>query len=144
MKSLIPMRTIVRNFAAKHVSMDINQNKKMEIEITKKEILERFKLYGEIYLLLAPVCEYDYMDDFRIESYEIIDELDLKDEIFIHDDGKEVLFTGIVFTEDMLNILYTSESRSGITVCPVIHLETESIRKVKSILERYVKAISHE
>lgn len=116
----------------------------MEIEITKKEMLERFKLYGEIYLLLAPVCEYDDMDDFRIESYEIIDELDIEDEIFIHDDGEEVLFTGIEFTEDMLNILYTSESRSGITVCPVIHLETESIRKVKSILERYVKAISHE
>lgn len=62
------MRTIVRNFAAKHVSMDINQNKKMEIEITKKEMLERFKLYGEIYLLLAPVCEYNDMDDFRIEG----------------------------------------------------------------------------
>lgn len=47
----------------------------MKIEITPEEMLERFKLYGEIYLLLAPICEYDDMDDFRIESYEIIDEL---------------------------------------------------------------------
>lgn len=55
----------------------------MKIEITPEEMLERFKLYGEIYLLLAPVCEYDDMDDFSIESYEIIDELDLEDEIFV-------------------------------------------------------------
>lgn len=39
----------------------------MKIEITPEEMLERFKLYGEIYLLLAPVYEYDNMDGFRIE-----------------------------------------------------------------------------
>lgn len=50
----------------------------MEIEITKKEMLERFKLYGEIYLLLAPVCEKDNMDDFEIGYYDIVDILNLK------------------------------------------------------------------
>lgn len=116
----------------------------MEIEITKKEMLERFKLYGEIYLLLAPVCEYDDMDGFRIESYEIVDELDLEDEIFFQADGVEVRFKGVEFTEDMLYILYTNEDECEEYLHPVIHLETESIRKVKSILEQYVKAISNE
>ena len=116
----------------------------MEIAITKKEMLERFKLYGEIYLLLAPICEYDDMDGFRIESYEIIDELDLEDGIFFYTDGVEVRFMGVEFTEDMLYILYTNEDECEEYAHPVIHLETESIRKVKSILEQYVKAISNE
>lgn len=116
----------------------------MEIEITKKEMLERFKLYGEIYLLLAPVCEYDEMDGFRIEIEEISDELDLEDEIFFQADGVEVRFKGVEFNEDMLYILYTNEDECEEYLHPVIHLETESIRRVKSILERYVKAISHE
>lgn len=116
----------------------------MKIEITPEEMLERFKLYGEIYLLLAPVYEYDNMDGFRIESYEIIDELDLEDEIFFQADGVEVRFKGVEFTEDMLYILYTNKDECEEYLHPVIHLETESIRKVKSILEQYVKAISHE
>lgn len=116
----------------------------MKIEITKKEMLDRFKLYGEIYLLLAPVCEWDDMDGFRIESYEIIDELDLGDGILFQADGVEVRFMGVEFTEDMLYILYTIENECEMYADPVIHLETESIRKVKSILEQYVKAINHE
>lgn len=116
----------------------------MKIEITPEEMLERFKLYREIYLLLPPVCEYDDMDDFRIERYEIIDELDLEDEIFSLADGDEVRFKGVEFTEDMLYILYTNEDGFEEYALPVIHLETESIRKVKSILEQYVKEISHE
>lgn len=114
----------------------------MEIEITKKEMLERFKLYGEIYLLLAPVCEYDDMDGFRIESYEIIDELGLEDAVTIQADGDEAMFKGIEFTEDMLNIFYCKDNAEY--SLPVIHLETESIRKVRSILEQYVKAINNE
>nr|DAI06756.1 MAG TPA: hydrogenase maturation protein [Bacteriophage sp.] len=116
----------------------------MKIEITPEEMLERFKLYGEIYLLLAPVYEYDNMDGFRIEIYEIADKLNLKDEIFFHADGIEVRFIGVEFIEDMINILYINDNECGIYSHPVIHLETESIRKVKSILEQYVKAIIHE
>lgn len=116
----------------------------MKIEITKKEMLDRFKLYGEIYLLLAPVCEWDDMDGFRIESYEIVDELDLEDEILFQADGVEVRFMGVEFTEEMLYILYTNKDGWEEYSLPVIHLETESIRKVKSILEQYVKAISNE
>lgn len=116
----------------------------MEIEITKKEMLERFKLYGEIYLLLAPVCEYDEMDGFRIEIEEISDKLDQEDEILFQADGVEVRFMGVEFKEDMLNIIYINDDECGIYLHPVIHLETESIRKVKSILEQYVKAISNE
>lgn len=116
----------------------------MKIEITPEEMLERFKLYGEIYLLLAPVCEWDDIDGFRIESYDIYDALDLEDMIFFQADGEEVRFMGIEFADDMLNILYVKECDLGEYVHSVIHLETESIRKVKSILEQYVKAISNE
>ena len=99
----------------------------MKIEITPEEMLERFKIYGEIYLLLAPICEWD-----------------IEEGLFFQADGEEVRFTGIEFSEDMLNILYTKECDLGEYAHPVIPLETESIRKVKSILEQYVNAISHE
>lgn len=116
----------------------------MKIEITPEEMLERFNIYGEIYLLLAPICEWDDMDGFQIRSYKVTETLDIEEGLFFQTDGEEVRFTGIEFSEDMLNILYTKECDLGEYAHPVIHLETESIRKVKSILEQYVKAISHE
>lgn len=116
----------------------------MKIETTKEEMLERFKLYGEIYMFLAPLREEDYMDGFSIDSYDIVSTLDLEDEIFIQKNGEEIWFRGIEFEDEMLNILYTDEIYSKESVCPVIDLESESIREVKSILEQYVKAISHE
>lgn len=40
-------------------------------------MLERFKLYGEIYCTLATMPGNDYMDDVRIEVDEICDVLDM-------------------------------------------------------------------
>ena len=43
----------------------------MELNTTKQDMLERFRLYGEIYCTLATMPGNDYMDDVRIEVDEI-------------------------------------------------------------------------
>lgn len=40
-------------------------------------MLERLRLYGEIYCTLATMPGIDYMDDLHIEASEIYDELDI-------------------------------------------------------------------
>lgn len=56
----------------------------MELNTTKEDMLERFKLYGEIYCTLATMPGNDYMDDVRIDASEIYDELDIdSDELIL-------------------------------------------------------------
>lgn len=52
----------------------------MELNTTKEDMLERFRLYGEIYCTLATMPGNDYMDDVRIEVDEICDVLDIDED----------------------------------------------------------------
>lgn len=49
---------------------------------------------------------------------------------------------GVKFTNDMLYIIYTEKYLEN--SIPFIKIEAKYIRKVKSIIEQYVKAISNE
>lgn len=52
----------------------------MELNTTKEDMLERFRLYGEIYCLLAIMPGNDYMCDIRIDVDEICDILDIDED----------------------------------------------------------------
>lgn len=48
------------------------------------------------------------------------------------------------FEEDMLMVHYASYIDEVIKLNPIIHIPTDTIHKLKDLLERYVKALKKE
>lgn len=118
----------------------------MELNTTKEDMLERFRLYGEIYCTLAEIEEDDgTMDYFKLEGWEIEEMLENEKVNLIFDFGDEKgeLYE-LNFEEDMLMVFYTSNKDELTKGCPIIHIPTKTIRKLKDLLERYVKAFKEE
>lgn len=115
----------------------------MELNTTKEDMLERFKLYGEIYCLLADINEDKRsMDGFVLESWELEDMLEDEDIDLEFDFGEA---TGelyeLNFEEEMLIVFYSSYDDGYTKGRSVIQIPTDTIRKLKNLLERYVKAL---
>lgn len=118
----------------------------MDLNTTKEDMLDRFKLYGEIYCLLAEIEEDDYtMDYFKLEGWEIEEMLENEKVNLIFDFGDEKgeLYE-LNFEEDMLMVHYASYIDEVIKLNPIIHIPTDTIHKLKDLLERYVKALKEE
>ena len=99
----------------------------MDLNTTKEDMLERFKLYGEIYCLLADINEDKRgMDGFVLESWELEDMLEDED------------------IDEMLLVFYTSNKNGYTYGRPVIQMPTDTIRRLKELLERYVEALKEE
>lgn len=115
----------------------------MELNTTKEDMLERFRLYGEIYCLLADINEDKRsMDGFVLESWELEDMLEDEDIDLEFDFGEA---TGALyelnFEDEMLLVFYTSYKNGYTCGRPVIQMPTDTIRRLKDLLERYVKAL---
>ena len=114
----------------------------MELNTTKQDMLERFRLYGEIYCLLADIPDYDYMDDIRIEANELCEVLEIEEDDLVFEFGEEEgMLENIEIEDDIINIWYDiweTGYRRGWTI---IRFPTDTIRKLKDLLERYVKAL---
>lgn len=117
----------------------------MELNTTKEDMLERFRLYGEIYCTLATMPDNDYMDDMRIEAYQICDELDIdSDELNFDFDDEKGELDHIEIENEMISVWYIGTSSVTCFGCSIVQVPTETIRKLKSLLERYVKALMKE
>lgn len=115
----------------------------MELNTTKQDMLERFKLYGEIYCLLAEIEEDDgTMDYFKLEGWEI-EEL-LEEYLPLFDIGEEKgKLRRIEFENEMMMVFFTEGD--GMTYgWQIINYPTDTIRKLKNLLERYVEALKEE
>lgn len=115
----------------------------MELNTTKEEMLERFRLYGEIYCALAEIEEDDgTMDYFKLEGWEI-EEL-LEEDLPLFDIGEEKgELHRIEFENEMMMVFFTEGD--GMTHgWQIINYPTDTIRKLKDLLERYVKALKEE
>jgi hypothetical protein len=115
----------------------------MELNTTKQDMLERFRLYGEIYCLLAEIEEDDgTMDYFKLEGWEI-EEL-LEEDLPLFDIGEEKgELRRIEFENEMIMVFFTEGD--GMTYgWQIINYPTDTIRKLKDLLERYVKALKEE
>lgn len=115
----------------------------MELNTTKQDMLERFKLYGEIYCLLAEIEEDDgTMDYFKLEDWEI-EEL-LEEYLPLFDIGEEKgKLRRIEFENEMMMVFFTEGD--GMTYgWQIINYPTDTIRKLKNLLERYVEALKEE
>lgn len=109
---------------------------------TKEDMLERFKLYGEIYCILADIPDYDYMDDIRIEAYELWEVLEIGVDDLVFEFGEEEgMLESIEVEDDMINIWYDSRETGYRRGWTIIQFPTETIRKLKNIIERYIKAM---
>lgn len=117
----------------------------MELNTTKQNMLERFRLYGEIYCTLATMPGNDYMCDIRIDVDEICDVLDIDEDDMVFDFGDESgRLDYIEIEDDMINIWYDSWETGYRRGWTIIRFPTETIRKLKDLLERYVKAFKEE
>lgn len=115
----------------------------MDLNTTKEDMLERFKLYGEIYCLLADINEDKRsMDGFVLESWELEDMLEDEDIDleFYFGEATGALYE-LNFEDEMLLVFYTSYKNGHTYGRPVIQMPTDTIRRLKVLLERYVKAL---
>ena len=112
----------------------------MELNTTKQDMLERFRLYGEIYCLLAEIEEDDStMGYFKLNGWEI-EEL-LEEYLPLFDIGEEKgKLRRIEFENEMMMVFFTEGD--GMTYgWQIINYPTDTIRKLKDLLERYVEAL---
>lgn len=117
----------------------------MELNTTKEDMLERFKLYGEIYCTLATMPGNDYMDDVRIEVDEICDVLDIDEDDMVFDFGDESgRLDFLEIEDDMMTVWYYGFSDGYNRGWTIIHFPTDTIRKLKDLLEKYVEALKEE
>ena len=117
----------------------------MDLNTTKEDMLERFRLYGEIYCLLATMPDSDYMDDVCIEIDEICDTLDIDEDDMVFNFGDESgRLDFIEIEDDMMTVWYYGFSDGYNRGWTIIHFPTDTIRKLKGLLERYVKALKEE
>ncbi len=117
----------------------------MELNTTKEDMLERFKLYGEIYCTMATMPGNDYMDDVRIDFEEICDILDIDPKELTFDFGEEAgVLDSIDINDDMMSVWYYGLDSGHGRGWTIIRFPTDTIRKLKDLLERYVKALKEE
>lgn len=117
----------------------------MELNTTKQDMLERFRLYGEIYCTLATMPGNDYMDDVRIEVDEICDVLDIDEDDMVFNFGDESgRLDFIKIEDDMMTVWYYGLDTGYNRGWTIIRFPTDTIRKLKDLLERYVKALKEE
>ena len=118
----------------------------MDLNTTKEDMLERFRLYGEIYCMLADINEDKRsMDGFVLEFWELEDMLEDEDIDLEFDFGEA---TGTLyelnFEDEMLIVFYSSYDDGYTKGRSVIQIPTDTIRKLKNLLERYVKVLKEE
>lgn len=99
----------------------------------KKEMMERFRLYGEIFLLCMLICdnEVDDLMDLSIPVDEL-DEYEIDYNIEIHTDTGDGVFSGIEFVDGMLWVYITCME----SVC-FTDVHSESLQGVLEVLSKY-------
>lgn len=117
----------------------------MELNTTKEDMLERFRLYGEIYCTLATMPGNDYMCDIRIDVDEICEVLDIDEDDMVFNFGDESGRLDFIEIEDgMMTVWYYGFSDGCNRGWTIIRFPTNTIRKLNDLLERYVKALKEE
>ena len=113
----------------------------MDLGTTKKDMMERFKLYGEIYCLLAGIIEDGETDYFEIPDYKIAETLGEEVDLMLDcENGYSGSFEKISFESEMIMVWCFIEGEDCFAF-PIIAISTDSIRKLKDVLERYVEVL---
>ena len=114
----------------------------------KKEMLDRFRLYGEIWMLCVElfndvfnVGEEGFMD-YEVTAYEILDYLDKENfEVVVDSKGEcpshyHVEFDGIYFKDCMLYVNVKGEGHYYEQV-PFMEIEAKSLQMILDVLTKF-------
>lgn len=122
----------------------------MKLPSTRENMLERFRLYGEIFCTCYELCDGEYptdIEDFEIEYDEMCEAIGFDPEaalmIEMTDEPKEVQFMGIqVSDSDMVMIEYHNERYQA--AMPAIHTPLCSLKQINELLQRYAKEATRQ
>ena len=111
---------------------------------TKEEMMERFRLYGEIYCMIEKGYENKvghWLDDFFVLSGGELDELFGEDiDTTVELKGEKGKISEISYENEMINVFFITEEGYEVGR-PIIQYSTQTISKIKNIIERYIKAM---
>ena len=118
----------------------------MELRTTKEEMIERFKLCGEIMCLCASLTDDDTLEDFCLEWYKIQEQLGLPEDkeliIDVDQEDSQVSFDCVCFSDDFMPLVeYQAKYASGVQG---IWCNTTALETIKCYIERYCKSLKDE
>lgn len=97
----------------------------------RQEMAERFRLYGEIFMLCVDIAGDDDMDGYEITYDEISTEMACDCFEVEPDDGDSRPFDGIHFEDSLLWVDY------GIFSSQFVDVTSVTLQKIVELLERY-------
>lgn len=122
----------------------------MKLPSTKEDMLERFRIFGEMFCACYELCDGDYptdIEDFQIDYDDMCETLGLDPDaalmIEMTDEPKEVQFTGIeVSDHDMVMICFYNERYHA--SMPAIHTPVYTLKRINELLQRYHKEATRQ
>ena len=113
----------------------------MIMRTTKEDMIERFRLYGEIYCMIDEAFEGDdTMDYVTITGSDIKEMLEDEEVNLIMDfEGEVGELCEISFENEMMMVWYLGDE--GCMGWQIIQYNIKTISKIKNIIERYIKAM---
>lgn len=113
----------------------------MIMRTTKEQMIERFRLYGEIYCMMCEAFdEDDTMDYIKITASEIQEMLEDEDvELIMDFEGEVGELCEISFENEMMMVWYLGDE--GCMGWQIIQYNIKTISKIKNVIERYIKAM---
>ncbi|MCR5036093.1 MAG: hypothetical protein K6A73_02080 [Bacteroidales bacterium] len=124
----------------------------MKLPAPKEEMIERFKLMGEIYCTCYELCDGDGPTDlegFNIEyDVEICEELERDPDeepllLTLSDEIHEVPFTDIEFGEPDGQLLIGVKGEKYAYQIPAEMMPSESLRRISDLLKTYAEALKN-
>lgn len=105
----------------------------------RQEMAERFRLYGEIFMLCVDIAGKDNIEDFELSFDDLYDTNGVMRPDVVTDDGDMSTFDGIRFEDMMLWIDY-----NGNTSIPFIEVESNSLTSIFNFVYFYKIEDHHE
>lgn len=97
----------------------------------RQEMAERFRLYGEIFMLCVDIAGENDVEEYEITYDEISTEMACDCFEVETDDGDSRPFDGIHFEDSLLWVDY------GIVSSPFLDVTSVTLQKIVELLERY-------
>lgn len=105
----------------------------------KNEMMERFRLYGEIFMLCVDIAGEDNIEDFELSFDDLDDPNGVMRPEVVTDDGDMSPFDGIHFEDMMLWIDY-----DGNTSIPFVEVVSNSLTSIFNFVYFYKIEDHHE
>lgn len=118
----------------------------MKLEATREEMLERFRLYGEMFCTCYELCDGDDpadLDEFKIDyDTDICETLGLDPDegymVEMPDETEDVVLQGIEIGDGDMVMIYVEGAKYPYLL-PAIFTPSKTLQRVNDLLQRYAK-----